>query len=131
MKPEVGGFLGSNEGCSVFGGEGRASVWPRVQAFYLLVEGEENGGGGNGLELVRGSVCGRLETRKRRPTGGAELLIFSRKRGIKKMVVGQGERLVSGKEKKSLGCPSLQYSKMQKYCFGFKIGPLIFFFCKI
>ena len=83
LKPEVGGFFGSNEGCSVFGGEGRGSLWPRVQAFYLLVEGEENGGGGNGLELVRGSVCGRLETRKRRPTGGAELLIFSRKRGIK------------------------------------------------
>ena len=94
-------------------------------AVFVLHRARESG------QMVMGSVCGRLETRKRRPTGGAELLIFSRKRGIKKMVLGQGERLVSGKEKKSLGCPSLQYSKMKKYCFGFKIGPLIFFFCKI
>ena len=75
-----------------FGVEGRGFVWLRVQALDFLVEREEDGGK-NVPELmrasccilmtVRGSVCGRLETRKRRPTGGAELLIFSRKRGIK------------------------------------------------
>ena len=64
----------------------------RAVRFFFLEEKGASGGlgcrpficwlkgkkmGGNGLELVRGSVCARLETRKRRPTGGAELLIFS------------------------------------------------------
>ena len=64
-------------------------------AVFVLHRARESG------QMVMGSVCGRLETRKRRPTGGAELLIFSRKRGIKKWSWARG-RLVSGKEKKIL-----------------------------
>ena len=78
LKPEVGGFFGSNEGCSVFLEEkGEDPCGLGCRPFICWLKGKKMGG--NGLELVRGSVCGRLE----RSTGGAELLIFSRKRGIK------------------------------------------------
>nr|TKR84156.1 hypothetical protein D5086_0000261890 [Populus alba] len=74
---ELGGFVFAVERQRWKGLVRFAAVW----ALDLLVEGEEDGGK-NRLELVRGSccilmtvrgsVCGRLETRKRRPTDDGE-----------------------------------------------------------